>query len=328
MTAPSADMEVLASHQASLLSIDRLSLVQGAFALELRGFEVLPGARIGIVGRNGCGKSTLLEAIVGLRAVTSIQGQLFGAPLPTANTRPALRRRIGCQLQSARFSRYTTVSELLDLHLAMYGAGNPHLSSLLKLDELLALRGGLLSRGQRQRLELYMALAHAPALALLDEPMTGLDRRFGRAVVQFIREEMPTQCAVLVVGHSEEELELVNEVVWLDTGTMVDRGSPEQLIARHAGTELLRIRFHRLDALYAAKVALSVLPDTRCWTQPGEAMLILSGGEDMVRRATSLCPPQDVRAWKHARTSVPDLVRLGSGLSEQAKPKEAAACPA
>lgn len=324
---PSATLAVPAAHQSPLLSIHGLSLDQGTFSLELSGFDVLPGARIGVLGRNGCGKTTLLEAIVGLRVGTSIEGQMFGVRLPKAVRRPALRRRIGCQLQSAGFSRYATVRELLDLHLALYGSGDPLLAALLQLDELLLLRAGLLSRGQRQRLELYMAMAHGPALVLLDEPMTGLDRRFIRALVRFVQEELPRQTALLVAGHTDDELQLVDEVAWLECGKLVDRGSPEELVARHAGPEILRIRFHCMDALLAAETGLSSLPGVRCWTQPDEVLLNICGGAEMVKRAKSLCTAQDIRVWEQAHTSVADLVRLGV-TPRHATIKGVAVCPA
>ncbi len=326
MNAHTATIAALATRQAPLLSINMLSLVQGSFSLSLHGFEVVPGARIGVVGRNGCGKTTLLEAIVGLRVGSSIEGQLFGMPLPKAISRPLLRRRLGCQLQSACFSRYNTVAELLELHLALYGVGNPRLASLLQLDELLPMRGGLLSRGQRQRLELYLAMAHEPALVLLDEPMTGLDRRFSRALVQFVREQLPAQTALLVAGHTDEELELVDEVAWLEAGNLLDRGPQQELVARHAGPEILRIRFHDLDALSAAETALSPLPGVRCWTQSEDRLLTICGGDDMVKRAISLCPAEDIRAWEHTRTSVADLVRLGADLCQPPPLRVVAAC--
>ncbi|WP_295565508.1 ATP-binding cassette domain-containing protein [uncultured Stenotrophomonas sp.] len=311
---------------AALLDLEHLVVKQGSFTLSLGNLQLMPGTRMGIVGRNGCGKTTLLEAAIGLREPAQVRGRLFGTELPSAIGRPDVRRRMGCQLQSTRFSRHVTVPELLDLHLALYGRGNDRLMSALRLDELGGLRGGLLSRGQRQRLELYMALAHGPEIVMLDEPFTGLDRRFCDALLRFMRDDLPRECAVMVVGHSEEELSLVDEVAWLQDGALLDRGTSADLIARHAGSVLLRLRFHRAEQLLQASALLSGLSGVHCWQDTEHLQLTLCGDDAMVDGVVAACPPQDLRSWEQSRSSVTDLVRLGQRRTVSSGERERTPC--
>lgn len=150
-------------------------------------FSAHPGEMIGIVGENGAGKSTLLRAIAGL--------------LPGARGRVALHGRLGYCPQEAETHAGLTVSHNLEWFAAAYGLAGLGLAE--GLIERLAfgryrrtpVRN--LSAGTRQKLNLVLALMHAPDVLLLDEPYQGFDwetylrfwgiaedqRRAGRVIV-------------------------------------------------------------------------------------------------------------------------------------------------
>lgn len=321
-----AGTDVLPRASDALLNLECLVVKQGGFTLTMSNLLLMPGTRLGVVGRNGSGKTTLLEALIGLRKSTQMHGHLFGVGLPSAVHRPDLRRRMGCQLQSTRFSRHTTVAELVELHLSLYGRGNAPLMGALRIRELSSLRGGLLSRGQRQRLELYMALAHGPEILVLDEPLTGLDRHFSDVVMNFIHDDLPPSCALIVVGHSEEEHSLINEVAWLQDGGVLDRGTSADLIARHAGSILLRLGFHCREQLVQMHALLSHTGCLPRWHDQTGLQLTLCGDEGMVAQVMAVCPPQHLRTWEQTCTNVTDLVRLGRDVTAISDQMELAPC--
>jgi ABC-type multidrug transport system ATPase subunit len=128
-------------------------------------FAVEPGLLVGIVGENGAGKSTLLRILAG--------------ELRPDGGRVWRRGALGYCPQEVVLNEALTVAQHLDYFRAAYG-----LSDLRRADELLAALGyeryrhtpvGALSGGTRQKLNLTLALLHAPAVLLLDEPYQGFD---------------------------------------------------------------------------------------------------------------------------------------------------------
>lgn len=293
-----------------VLLVEHVVVEQGGFRLEAGGIQVAAGARLGLVGRNGCGKTTLLEACVGLRRTRVGRVWLLGAPLQEAMRDPGLRRQWGCQLQSSSFSRYNRVCELLDLHRAMYGRACPRLHGLLQLDELRPLLAGTLSRGQRQRVELFLALAHAPRIAFLDEPMTGLDRRFADALAGYVAGPELAATALVVVGHAREELALLDQVAWMDAGHVLDFGEPGALVRTHLGQRRLRLTLGSATAADAAERTCRVLAVGRV-IREAESVVCLYGAEDMPDRAVAAVPPAELLSIETGRCGVEDLVRLG-----------------
>jgi ABC-2 type transport system ATP-binding protein len=240
-----------APQDTAALSIDNLELDAGDFSLRIGGFSLLPGQRVGVIGRNGCGKTTLLEALLGLRRCTRADGTLFGAPLTRFARSVATRARCGVVLQSSEMSLYSTVREICTVHREMYGADWSWLRARLELDELADRRARLLSRGQRQRLMLYLALAHRPELVLLDEPLTGLDRRFSAFLARelFVAAPELARSAFLIVGHAADEAAMCTEFLWLDQGRIVDRGTEKDLLKRHVGSHRVHVRAARAAEL-------------------------------------------------------------------------------
>lgn len=137
---------------------------------------VRPGDVIAISGRNGSGKSTLLRVLATLRRADGGELRLFGKD-PRRDS-AAARRRIGFAGHEPCLYGGLTVEENLRLFAALHGAEAAALEACLVGSGLHRRRGELvrdLSRGWQQRTALVRAIAHHPALLLLDEPFTGLD---------------------------------------------------------------------------------------------------------------------------------------------------------
>jgi heme exporter protein A len=143
----------------------------------LRGvdLQVRAGETVAVLGPNGSGKTTLLRVIATLSAPTRGAVSLFGRP---ASASPEIRRRIGLVAHESLLYDNLTVAENLHFFGSLYGLGADRVAAMLvqaALTRIAGRRARVLSRGQRQQVNLARALLHNPDVLILDEPYTGLD---------------------------------------------------------------------------------------------------------------------------------------------------------
>ncbi len=305
------------------LQVRRLALrTAEGFSLEVADCQVPAGARWALTGRNGCGKSTFIEALCGLRRTEAAQGELLGQPLTALHNGTALRRRVGVLLQQVEFSAFAKVGELVRLHEAMYGTRWAALHQALGLAELEPLRARTLSRGQRQRMQLYLALAHRPELALLDEPLTGLDRRYADTVSACLNSRELAHCTMLIVGHTPQELALCSQLLWLHEGRLVDRGDGDALIGRHLGRWRARVRLPAAgvasSALDELQAALKV-PGLRRLDRPDASTLIVFSDRSLDAELARHAPPGGWDALELGHSAWSDLLQQGPAQDPAAK---------
>jgi ABC-2 type transport system ATP-binding protein len=194
--------------------------------------EVQAGECFGLLGPNGAGKTTTIEICEGLTVPDAGDVEVLG--LRWASDAPALRQRLGIQLQDTQLSDKLTVLETLTLFRSFYEQG-PHPSDLIRLVQLQEKRDarvGVLSGGQKQRLALACALVGDPDLLFLDEPTTGLDPQARRQLWDLIDEFKRAGRTILLTTHYMEEAErLSDRVAIMDHGEVIARGTPRELIA-------------------------------------------------------------------------------------------------
>lgn len=198
-------------------------------------WEVHSGQVVGLLGRNGAGKSTLLECLLGLRACDGGSVTLFGAP--AGDLPEDVRARIGYVPQKSELFAWLTPDQLLAYFKSLY----PHWNEA-KVAGLLARWGfdaarrakpiSTLSGGEQQRLSIIRALAHDPALLILDEPVSALDpvgrRDFLRELIEGVIEQGTT---VVFSTHILSDLERVAfDVAFLKDGRIALQGPLDQLL--------------------------------------------------------------------------------------------------
>ena len=228
MAALAIEVERLVKRFGDLAAVDGLDLA------------VPTGTCLGLLGPNGAGKTTTVEILEGLQPATSGRVRILGR---TWDEDPdEIRARIGVTLQETRFHEKLTVEETLTLFRSFYPRGPGVESALAQvaLEEKRSARVGTLSGGQKQRLALAVGLVGDPELLFLDEPTTGLDpvsRRGLWTIIQGLKGRGRT--VVLTTHYMEEAAVLCDDLVIVDHGRVVARGSPEALVHSLGGEQLV-----------------------------------------------------------------------------------------
>ena len=213
------------------------------------------GAVYGLVGANGAGKTTLIKHILGLLRAESGTVRVFGLD-PVADPVGVLSR-IGYLSEENDLPAWMRVDELIRYSRAFYPAWDDlyaeELRRAFELEPSAKIR--TLSKGQKARAGLLIALAHRPELLVLDEPSSGLDPIVRRdilgAVIRTIADEGRT---VLFSSHLLEEVEQVADHV-----TMINHGKIVLSAPLDAIRESHRVdgRVLSLDEIFIARVGAS-----------------------------------------------------------------------
>ena len=205
-------------------------------------FTATRGTVLAIVGPSGAGKTTLLELLPRFHEPDSGEIRLDGVPLPRI-ARRSLRALIGVVSQDSVILNdsvhaniaYALPAASREEVAAAARAANAHefIGALpAGYDTLLGERGTRLSGGQRQRLAIARALLRDPPILLLDEATSALDTESERQVQDAIARLMRHR-TVLVVAHRLATVLDADEILVLDGGRLVERGSHSALLAEN-----------------------------------------------------------------------------------------------
>jgi len=198
-------------------------------------FEVYPGEIFGLIGPNGAGKTTVMECAEGLRTPDAGEIAVLGCnPFRDVHT---LQNRIGVQLQEAQLQKRIKVREAIGLWASLYDrpVDGARLLDQLGLTDKRNAWFMTLSGGQKQRLFIALALINDPEVVFLDELTTGLDPQARRAIWELVQDIRERGKTVFLTTHLMEEAErLCDRVAVIEHGRIIDMGTPEGLVARHA----------------------------------------------------------------------------------------------
>lgn len=203
-------------------------------------FTVTRGNLTAVLGPNGAGKTTTIECCEGLRSPTGGAIEIFGLPRAGKDVSPSklrqadaeLRSRVGVMLQDGGLPAAANVKTVLR-HFARlhdHPIRPAELIEMLDLTEVGGVTVRRLSGGQRQRLALACALIGRPELVFLDEPSAGLDPHSRRSTWELITSMRDAGTTFVLTTHMMEEADfLADDVLILDHGKMVARGTPAEL---------------------------------------------------------------------------------------------------
>ncbi|MBM4406490.1 MAG: ABC transporter ATP-binding protein [Chloroflexi bacterium] len=232
-----------------VIHAERLVKRYGGFtAVDGVDFAVEPQECFGILGPNGAGKSSTIRMISCVSPVTS--GRLLVEGRDVMLEARAIKATLGVVPQEDNLDEEISVIKNLQVYARYFDI--PSAEALRRATEALALmeltekrRAAIdtLSGGMKRRLLIARAMLNKPRIIILDEPTTGLDPHARHLVWQRLRQLRGQGATMVLTTHyMDEAANLCDRIAVMDQGRILDTGTPQQLIERHAGKEVVEVR--------------------------------------------------------------------------------------
>jgi lipooligosaccharide transport system ATP-binding protein len=209
--------------------------------------DVPAGTCVGLLGPNGAGKSTTMKMLTAQAIADDGEIEVLGYRLPGESKQA--RAECGVVPQLDNLDTTLTVEQNLRVFAWLYRLGRhertPAVERALVIANLTARRDTRvdeLSGGMRRRLLIARALVHRPRLVLLDEPTVGLDPQVRQELWALIDSLRTEGVSILMSTHYIEEAErLADTVTIMSEGRAIVTGRPQDLVAEHAGSEVVEV---------------------------------------------------------------------------------------
>ena len=232
--------------QRAYLQIDRVAKRFGrATVLDALSLDVAEGEFISLLGPSGCGKTTLLRILAGLLTADAGRVTLAGRELGRL---PPHKRNVGVVFQNYALFPHLTVAENIGFGLRARRVPKAEASQrvargleMIRLAHLADRPVTQLSGGQQQRVAMARALAVNPALILLDEPLSALDRKLRETMQVELRTLLRTlrMTAIFVTHDQEEALALSDRIAVMNAGRIEQLDGPRAIYDRPASPFVL-----------------------------------------------------------------------------------------
>ncbi|MGH8861175.1 MAG: MFS transporter [Jatrophihabitantaceae bacterium] len=254
---PTVATETADDEAPPLLEAESVSVNFGGIqALSEVSVSVRPGEIVGLIGQNGAGKTTLFDVLSGFLTASTGRIRLGGYDVTGLSPDARARMGLGRSFQDARIFPSLTVAENLAVALERHLPVRDHAAAALGLpaireqeedvaysvDDLIGLMNlgafrdkfvAELSTGSRRIVDLAMALAHDPAVLILDEPSSGIAQRESEALAPLLRAiRAETGCALLVIEHDMPLIAGISDrLLAMELGRVIAEGTPDRVLA-------------------------------------------------------------------------------------------------
>lgn len=220
----------------------------GFLAVDHIDFAVEEAECFGFLGPNGAGKTTTMRMIFCTSPISS--GELTVASMRCKTQSRQIKSIVGIVPQENNLDPDLTVLENLLVYARYFDIPQKvalqRAHDALDLFQLLERRNSRidqLSGGMKRRLIIARALINEPKILILDEPTAGLDPQARHLVWQklrYLKEQGATM--VLTTHYMEEASQLCDRLVIMDRGKILTSGSPDELVMKYAGREVMELR--------------------------------------------------------------------------------------
>jgi len=221
--------------------------VGGHWALQGVDLDLRPGRKVALVGESGAGKSSVAAALLRFRDFSSGSYSIGGTDVRDLRSED-VRRVVGAAGEDAHLLAATVRQNLLladqtaSDDTLMAALGTVHLDTWFAslpegLDTRIGPGGRPVSGGESRRISLARAMLGGFPILIVDEPTAGLDPATARSVVDEI---LAVDRGILLITHGIEGLEAMDEIIVLNTGRVVERGTHQDLMM--AGGSYARLR--------------------------------------------------------------------------------------
>lgn len=214
-----------------------LQTAEGKLPLDVA-FDLKEGQFLSLYGNSGAGKTTLLRLLAGLttaeNSMIEVDGEVWNDSKKKVHL-PTQKRSIGFVFQDLALFPNFTVRENLNFA-KKKGDTSQIVDELLELMEIQSLQKSKpenLSGGQKQRVALARAIIRKPKVLLLDEPFSALDDAMRFKLQDYLLHTHKTYhlTTILVSHHLPEIFKLSDQVLVLDKGQLVKKGTPQQVFS-------------------------------------------------------------------------------------------------
>ncbi|MEM6471602.1 MAG: ABC transporter ATP-binding protein [Planctomycetota bacterium] len=206
----------------SIISLQNVSKsYRRKVALDGVDLEVPEGVVFALLGENGAGKTTMIRILTGAIAPDSGSASVMG--LSSFHDGPAIRQSIGYVSDSPAMYDWMTADEIGWFASAFYDQSFPqrYRDSIRDFDVPAGTKLKNLSKGQRAKVALALAIGHDPSLLILDEPTSGLDPMVRRRFLESMVDRSALGRSVFLSSHHIDEVERVADwIAILHEGTL------------------------------------------------------------------------------------------------------------